>query len=294
MEIALKVLSVVFPVFCTIGAGFVFARFKKIDLAPILDILLYVTIPALVVSSLSQNPIRFADLAAVWGSVLIVVGLTGAAGFAYLRVTGKSEHRGFLLTSMFMNSGNMAMPLALLAFGQEGLSITVLYYIAVSLLVYSVGVFVAKGRDGFREIFKLPLIYAAVLALALNFSGLKLPGPILGTVDMIGAATIPLMQLSLGYALRSTRLYMLSTSIWGTLVRIGGGLVVSCAAVALLGIDGVVADVIILASVMPSAIINFVMSRKYSLDGELVASIVALSTLASVVTTPIILLWLMD
>ncbi|MEE8575275.1 MAG: AEC family transporter [Thermodesulfobacteriota bacterium] len=289
-----EVIYVVFPVFCTIAVGFLFARVKKIDLDPVLNLLLYITIPALIVSSLSHKKILISDLATVWGSVVLVAATSGLIAYAYLRITKRTELRGLYLTSMFMNSGNMALPLALLAFGADALSIAVLYYIAVSLLVYSVGVFICKGRGGFKEIFRLPLIYAATLALTCNLTDTMLPGPILETVDMIGAATIPLMQLCLGYRLFSTKLSNLNISIAGSVIRIGGGVLAAYSVVTLLGIEGLNRNVIILSSSMPAAVINFVMSHKYQLNSELVASTIALSTIISIFTTPLLLLWLMN
>ena len=45
---------------------------------------------------------------------------------------------------------------------------------------------------------------------------------------------------------------------------------------------------------MPAAVITFIMSHKYKVDSALVASTVAISTLISVITTPLVLLWLMN
>ena len=42
-----------------------------------------------------------------------------------------------------------------------------------------------------------------------------------------------------------------------------------------------------------AAVINFVVSRKYKVDSDLVASTIALSTLASIITTPLLLMWIM-
>ena len=53
MDQVIKILSIVFPVFCIIGVGYFFAKVKKLSLEPVIDILLYITIPALVISSLT-------------------------------------------------------------------------------------------------------------------------------------------------------------------------------------------------------------------------------------------------
>ena len=194
---------------------------------------------------------------------------------------------------MFMNSGNMSFPLSLLAFGDEGLAIAVIYYVAISLMVYSLGIYIAKGEGGFKEIFRLPLIYATVVGLALNFTDVAVPKPILSTLDMLGAATIPLMLISLGYHLHSTHITSFAISSSGTLIRILGGAMLGYSATVLFGIEGLEQKIIILSSSMPSAVINFIVSYRYKLQSELVASIIALSTIVSLFTTPVILYLLM-
>lgn len=291
--VILKVLSVVFPVFCIIGLGFLFARFKKISLEPILEVLLYLTIPALVISSLSRKKLVIDDLAIVSLSAVIVILGTGLLAFIYLALIKRRDLRGFYLPVMFMNSGNMSFPLALLAFGPDGLTVAILYYIAVSLMVYSLGIYIAKGTGGFKEMFRLPLIYAAATGIALNIGDISLPEPLLITFDMLGAATIPIMQVSLGYRLYSARLAYPGISIAGTALRIGGGIAIAWAVVTLLGIEGMNRNIILLSSGMPAAVINFVVSHKYKVDSDLVASTVALSTLVSIVTTPLLLIWIM-
>ncbi len=289
----MSILAIVFPVFCIIGLGYLFASFKKIDLKPIIDVLLYLTIPALVVSSLTKKSYLPGDLAQIALAVAGVVLATALLSRAYLTLTKKRALRGFYLPTMFMNSGNMGFPLALLAFGTDGLAVAVVYFIAAGLLVYTLGIYIAKGKGGFTEIFKLPLIYAAVIGLTLNLGGMKLPGPVLTTLDMLGAATIPLMQLSLGHHLYSASITSLRTSIAGSVIRIGGGVAIAIVMVNLLGIDGLERKIIILSSAMPSAVITFLMSYKYRLQSELVASIVATSTFMSIVTTPLVLMWLL-
>lgn len=290
----IKVLSVVLPVFSIIGIGYIFARFKKISLEAVIEILLYITIPALVISSLSKRQLVASDLALVSLAAFIVVIGTGAITWAYLNITKRQDLRGFYLPTMFMNSGNMSFPLALLAFGPDGLAVAVLYYIAISLLVYTLGIYIAKGKGGFSEMFKLPLIYASAAGIILNLGGITLPSPLLTTFEMLGAATIPIMQVSLGYRLHSARLTYPWMSFIGSLIRIIGGAAIAYIVVQLLGIDGMNRKIIILSSGMPAAVINFVVSHRYNVNSDLVASTVAASTLLSIITTPILLMLIMD
>ncbi len=292
-EALLKVVYVVFPVFCIIGLGNLLARFRTLNLKPIIEVLLYLTIPALVISSLTEKKIHPAELAMTALGACIVVFGTGLISFIYLKLTKSRAGKGFYLTTMFMNSANMAFPVALLAFGTDGLTIVVLYYITISVLVYTVGIYIAKGKDGVSEIFKLPLLYAAVIGIWLNLGDIALPQTIKTTIDMLGDATIPMMQVCLGYQLYSTKLTDLKTSFAASVIRIFGGLAIAYLFVTVLNLDGVIRNVILLTSAMPAAVITFIMSYRYKVEPELVASTVALSTIMSIVTIPLILLWLM-
>ena len=290
----METLSIVFPVFAIIGAGYLLASLRKIDLTPVMDLLLYVTIPSLILSTLTERAIAATELLLVAAVVAAVVAGTGAVAALYLKATGTVERRGFYLTTMFMNSGNMGFPLALLAFGAEGLTIAILYYVAVSSVTFTAGIYVAKGEGGLKEVFKIPLVYATAIALAMNFSGVSFPSPIFTTFEMLGAPTIPLMQLALGYKLYSARSSLLATSVAASVIRIGGGVLIAWGATEMLGMEGTIRNVVILSSSMPSAVINLVMSVKYDSDPELVASVVAVSTFMSLFTAPLVLMWIMS
>ena len=116
-----SILSIVFPVFCAIAVGYAFGRFKKISLESLIEVLLYITIPSLVISSLTKRNFAISDVAVIAGAAVTVILGTGAISYVYLAIIKKRDLRGFYLPTMFMNSGNMSFPLALLAFGEEGL-----------------------------------------------------------------------------------------------------------------------------------------------------------------------------
>lgn len=67
----LNTISPVIPVFTLIGIGFLFARWRKISLDSLTEIIIYLAAPCLAFSSLSAKPLFAAD---------IVVILAGASG----------------------------------------------------------------------------------------------------------------------------------------------------------------------------------------------------------------------
>ncbi len=289
-----EVIYTVFPVFALIGIGLLFASFKKIDIGSIVEVLLYLTIPAFVISSLLKKTIETHEILTIFLAATGVVLGVGLISFIYLTLIKKRELRGFYLPTMFMNSGNMALPLVLLAFGEEGLAYAIIYYVTVGILVYTLGIYIAKGEGGWKEILKLPLLYSVLIGLYFNMTPREIPAPILNAIDILGEATIPMMLLSLGFRLKSIKISYITISLTGSVIRIFGGILVAYLIVSITNISGTAQNVILLSSAMPAAVINFVVTEKYNLQSDLVASIVFLSTILSIFTTPIILAWIVS
>jgi predicted permease len=286
----IKPLSPVIPVFVLIALGFAFARWKQINLASVTEIVVYLGTPSLVLTSLGGKPLYAGDLAVLFGGILAIYAAVGFLIWLYF-LAFRFHSRGFALPVLFMNAGNMGIPLALFAFGQDGMQRATLLFVTCTFLQYSLGIFILQDRGNWKEVFRLPLIYATIAGLGVNLAQLKIPELLLQPLIMLGQAVIPLMLVSLGY-----RLYNVSSLQWGhalggALLRIGGGFAAATVAVVLIGAEGVNRQVLLLYGCLPSAIVNFVLTEKYRQDPELAASIVVLSTLMSVATIPA-LFWL--
>jgi malate permease and related proteins len=287
---ALKPLSPVVPVFVLIAIGFVFARYKKISLDPITEIVVYLGAPCLVFTSLATKPLFAADIAVILAGAVGIIAGVGLLIWLYAWLSGFSSP-GFTLPVLFLNAGNMGIPLSLFAFGEPGLQRATLFYVIITLIHNSLGLYLLGGRGGAGEIFRLPLIYAAVLGLLFNLAKIPIPEPIFQPLSVLGMSVIPLMLVSLGY-----RLYTMPSLTWGhslagALIRVIGGFASAYLTVELLGVQGVNRQVILLYGSLPSAVINFILTEKYSRDPELAASIILFSTVLSVIAVPLVL-WL--
>jgi len=289
MEV-LKPLSPVVPVFLLIAAGFVFAHWKRINLASVTEIIVYLGTPSLVFSSLASKPLYPADLVILASGLIATYAGVGVLIQLYFLIF-RFHSRGFALPTLFMNAGNMGIPLALFGFGQAGLQRATLLFVISTFLQYSLGIYILQGRGNWREIFRLPLIYATLSGLAFNMLQIKLPELLLQPMVMLGQATIPIMLISLGYRLRQVESLQWGHALGGALVRIFGGFAVANLAVYLIGAQGVNRQVLLLYGALPAAVINFILTEKYRQDPGLAASIVVISTFVSVVTIPIVF-WL--
>lgn len=145
-----------------------------------------------------------------------------------------------------MNAGNMGFPLALFAFGQAGMQRATLMFVMLTLLQYSLGIYILNGRGNWTEIFRLPLIYAAIMGISINLAQLRIPELLLQPITMLGQATIPIMLISLGYRLHAVESLQLGHALGGALLRIFGGSAAANIAVNLIGAEGVNRQVLLL------------------------------------------------
>lgn len=282
------ILATVFPVFFIIALGWLFAKLKNINLGAVSEIILYIATPCLIFSSLLKSQVIMADFLTIALSVLVVTAGCGLATWIFLRLS-HLDCRGLYLPVMFMNAGNMALPLALLAFGSQGLSRAVLYYVTSASLSYSLGILIASRNGHMSEVFRLPLIYAAILGILLGAFRVPLSPTLIKPFEILGGAAIPLMLLSLGYRLQFAKMSSPQVALVGALLRIGLGFGLALLFVSLFHLQGPTRSIVLLSSSMPSAVVNFILAQRYERNADVVASVVLVSSLLSIVTTPLIL-----
>jgi hypothetical protein len=136
-----------------------------------------------------------------------------------------------------------------------------------------------------------PLIIACALALAVVASGLEPPAPMMETLRLLGQATVALGLICVGAALdfpalRAAR-YPLALGSALRLLAMPATMWATCAAVGVEG-DGLVIALVCAAS--PVATSAYILARQLGGDAGLMANIITVTTLASLVTLPLIAL----
>jgi malate permease and related proteins len=286
-----EILKVILPTFITIIIGYILGKTIKIDMSGVVDLVFYIGLPALAfVSILSQN-IVLMDAAKVWASNLMVT--IGCGLIAWLIFTLKREkHRGLYLPIALPNTVNIPFPIISLAYGSVGLLVATLYYIPNILLIYSLGVFISAGKswqENLKTMLKVPTIYAAILALILNLAHVQVPDMVIKPLDFIGGMVVPLVVLTLGFSLSQVRVTALPTTLLASLIRLGGGMALGFLAAWFFHLEGVFRSVVILVSAMPAAVNTYMITAKYRSEPELVASVVFVTTVASLFLIPFLL-----
>jgi len=283
------VLSAVLPVLVTAGIGFLWARFRtplrSQELAPLIT---EVATPCLVISTFMKTQLTVdAFTAAALGAVASTL-LFLAGGYVFLKFA-KLNIKTFLPPIAFPNMGNLGLPLALYAFGTEGLSYAIVFFTISSVGNFTLGQAIASGTANWRGLLRLPLIYAAPVGLALSMTGAELPTWIANTVNLLGGMTIPLMLLMLGASLGSLNVVHLRNATMVSAFRIVAGTAIGILVAVVFGFQGTLLAVCVLGCSMPSAVYNYVFAQRWNSGAEDVASVVVISTLMAVATIPLLL-----
>ncbi len=285
--------NIVLPAFLVIAAGFLFSRTRKIDISSINDLVVYVTMPCLIISSLSDFTMDPSVTARLFLSISAVIFVTIIIGGALVRAF-RLDSRVYLPPVVFANTGNLGLPLCLFAFGQYGFNIAILCVVSTMLLHYTVGILILGSGKDLREIFKLPLIYATVAGIIINYVGVDMPVVIERPVALLGEITIPAMLFSLGYKLSEMKLSKLWLSFLFGSARIFLGIFLGALFVNMFGLKGIEAKVVILECSMPPAVFNFVLAEKYGRDSQTVASIIVAGTVVSLLVLPFVISYLIN
>lgn len=291
--IFLTVFQTALPVFLVMAAGYLFGFFKKIDLESTSDLVMYLTSPCLAFTVIYKGAFNSGDFLALWGGFLWVTFFLWGFIFLLLRTPEGKNLSWYYLPVIFMNSGNLGFPLALVFFGEKGLTMAVLINTINAILIYSWGVTLAKGSGNFWEFLKLPYIYAVAAAVIFMLARIRIPLIIFNPLVMIGNLTIPLMLLSLGHRLHDFKMKYFLGALFPTFLRIFGGFFMALIFVYLFKIEGLARDVILLVASLPAAITSYVLAEKYDFYPEQVATAVTVSNCLGVIFVPLVV-WLIN
>lgn len=288
------IFNVVAPVFVVAAVGFAWIRAKlPYDSAFITTFSVNVATPCLVFSALVKARPGGEALLAMTTAAVATMGLAGLAGWLILRTAGVRGVRSYVSALTFPNAGNLGLPVCLFAFGEEGLSLAILYFAAMAIGQFTIGPALAAGRLDWRMVLRTPVIYAVAAALAAVRLDISMPVWIGNTTQLLGGCSVPLMLFSLGVALARLRPASAGRAAALSALRLMLGVAAGFGVSAALGLDGAMRGVVVLQSSMPVAVFNYLWALRYNNAAEEVAGMVLFSTAMAFAGLPLLLLAVM-
>lgn len=288
-----ELLAVLAPVYTCAGLGFAWRRTgRHYDTRLVTDLISSVGAPCLVFSALSTLDVDPDSLRRMGLATAAALATFGVAGALLLRLVNLPRTT-YLAPLVWMNAGNMGLPVNLFAFGEEGLAYAVVFFAVAAISHFTVGTWVWTGRASLRELATTPLAWGAGAGAAVLATGVGVPAWVANTTSLLGDFTIPLMQFTLGVSLAELRPGRIPRNLGVSLARLGVGLGVGLLLARLFGLEGPARGVFVIDCAMPVAVFNYLMAERYGRSPGDVASTVVLSTLASFATLPFLLAWIL-
>lgn len=291
-ELLLRIVGIVFPIFGIVVAGYAYARYKRahggINMAFANQLNMDVFVPALVFAALASREFSLLDnLPLAAGAAAVVLG-SGLLSWPLARWLGV-DAKTFVPPMMFTNSGNMGLPLLMLAFGEQVLPLAVILFFVENVLHYSLGTWLLDHRARLLTLWRNPVIAASLAGMAVSLLGAELWSPLYLGIKMLGDVSIPLLLFSLGVRLTESSLRDVRLGAIGAVACPLFGALIAWSVAPLLGLKGVQADMLLVFGALPPAVLNFVFAEKYRQEPERVASIVMLGNLGALLFVPLAL-----
>ncbi len=299
----LSILPVILPVFFLIGTGYAAARLKLFPDAGIDSLLTFVirfATPALLFLSMYRL-----SLSSVFEPGMLVAFYTGAftcfaIGLIAARRVGRRPGEAVAIgfAALFSNTVLVGLPIMQRAYGEAAMEPMFGIIAFHSPSLYTVGTIAMEmsRRDGtgalagaqraVKSIASNALMIGIFCGLALNLSGIRLPGPVEESADMLASATLPTALFALGAAITRYRLqaelhWALGLSMLTLLVHPGVAYGLSAHVFEL---EDSFVRAAVVAAAMPAGLNVYVFAAIYHRSEGVAASTVLLSTALSVLT----------
>ena len=293
MELYLKLIDVLFPVFFVIGVGYYLGKKDpNFDTTFITNFAGNIGTPAMIFYTITTTGITLDIFIEYFIYALIMIGGFSLAGLLFLFIL-KKDIISELPPLILPNTGNMGVPICLFAYGTAGLGVASAIASVIILLHFTLNVLLAKKSFSFEILIKNVPIYAILASIAFLYFKWDVPGYIENTTFLLTYTTIFLVLMSLGIAL--SRLKVVSwthASILGA-VRVIIGPIIGFGLIKFLNLNGFFAGVLLIQSAMPSAVLTYLVGSMYSerkvVDN--IASVIVSSTLMSFITIPIVVFY---
>lgn len=302
MEQFLKMVNVQLVLFIYMLVGYYCRKsgmFDDVTRSKVNDLVVKITLPCMVFDSF--NMAFSMDSLRQGGVAILIATCTAVVALLLGKVLyNRFEHHEKCIMqygTLVTNSGFAGLPVVEGAYGAEGLFLGSLFIIPTRILMWSAGISLftkADAKDGFKKVMLNPSIIAVEIGLIRMIFQIKLPYFIDTAVDKLGGVTSPMAMVLVGAILADVSLKSVFNWKAFYLVAVRQLLLPTLCLIALLAlkVDPLTTGVSVVLSGMPIGSTTAILAQRYGADAQFASKCVFVSTLASLVTVPILTLFL--
>ena len=217
--------------------------------------------------------------------VIVIIALIFSALFAHRLFSHKKEYSIAMVAAIIGNTGNLGIPLNIAIFGEASIPYTTVVNLVNVFVVYTIGVYYySRGsfdvKTSLKNIIKLPILWAALVAIFLSVNGYK-PNEAIMKMLMMGAYASMTMQLVLfGIYLYGTKINQINKTLISWVMGFKFLLLPLIAFVVLYNVelDSMIKGIIFMELLMPLAVANVNLASLYECRPKVVTALVLMSS----------------
>ena len=283
-----RILGSVIPVLIVVLIGYAYGRWRKPDMSMINKLCMELLVPILIFSVLAGKDVQLDEYGTLaLGVVCIILGCGLITWLLCLFF--KIESKTFVPPMMFTNTGNLAFPLVLLAFGQEAMPAIVIVFIVSQFLHFSLGFYILDREAKIINPISAPTILATMLGMTFALTPVEVNETILIPLDFLAHTGVTLVLFALGIRMNSVSTRDLKIAVLGAIWCPLISLVIAFLLKPLLDLNPIQWSVFLLFAALPPAVLCFMLAEQYKQQPTRVASIVLIGNIAAIVWVPLAL-----
>ena len=287
-SLTFRLLAILFPIFGIVAAGYFYGSKHKPQMAVANHLNMDVFLPALVFAAMAGKSFDLAAYAPLALGGFIVLAACGLLAWPLSRLIG-IQPKTLVPPMLFNNSGNIGLPLAVLAWGENALSAAVILFMVENTLHFSFGARLLDPHARLLTLWRVPVVAAAIAGLLVAIFKLPIWQPLVIAIKMLGDVSVPLLLFSLGVRMTDVSFRDWKVPVGAAVLRPLAGMAIAYGVIQLLGLQGRDAAMLLVFGALPPAVLNFLFAERYKQEPQRVASIVLIGNLAALFFLPLAL-----
>lgn len=280
-----RLLGIILPVFAVVIVGYIYGRIAKPNMAGANKANMDVFLPVLIFVALSSKEFDLPANGLLAVASLSIVLISGLVAWPFATLL-HGDPKTFVPPMMFNNGGNMGVPLAVLAAGQQGLGMMVILFTTSNLLHFTVGTWIVRHKVSWHDVLLNPMVIATVAGAAAGLLHFVIPQWIDVSLKMIGDIAFPLMLFALGVRLCDVSFEHWEVGLVGAIVCPLAGLLAAALVLWLIPLSPMQQGMVWVFASLPPAVLNFLIADRYHQEPAKVAAIVLIGNLGSILFVP--------
>ena len=292
-------LNISLPIILLIAVGFGFQKIFKTDVRTFVKLQVYLVIPVMVFVGLykSDFPIELVYKVVPYMLILMAALFAISQLLSLIFSFGKGKRKAMGNAFMLINTGNYGIPLIELTFGSNPIAfasqiilIVVQNVITGTFCVYQASSGKSTTKQALLNIVKMPILYAIILAILLKYFSIPIPQTISIPLDYIYQAFVAIALLVLGIKLAEIKsLKGIRHVIISSVVKMLLAPVIGFGIVKMLGIDGILAQALIIGISTPTAVTAAIIAKEFDNEADFTAQFVLATTVFCTFTLPFVI-----